>query len=48
MLTVKKVYELLEQKKKETNWEDLKSIQAYNEYARNLRSQLEWQLDKDC
>ena len=35
------MYKLLEQKHKETNWDNLESIKAYNEYARQLRKQVD-------
>ena len=34
------MYELLKKKQAETNWNDLQSIKAYNEYARMLRNLL--------
>ena len=33
-------YELLEKKKRETDWNSLESVKAYNAYARELRHQL--------
>ena len=42
-MTRAEMYELLEKKHKQTNWNDLKSIREYNEYARELRSQYEWE-----
>ena len=39
------LYELLEKKHKETDWSNLLSIKAYNEYARQLRNEYEWNKD---
>ena len=36
-MTRAEYYELLEKKHKETDWKNLNSIKAYNEYARQLR-----------
>lgn len=36
-MTREEMYKLLEQKHKETDWNDLQSIKEYNEYARMLR-----------
>ena len=33
-------YKLLEKKKQETDWNNLKSVKAYNDYARELRHEL--------
>ena len=40
-MTREEMFELLEQKYKETNWNNRESVHAYNEYARLLRSMLE-------
>lgn len=34
-------YRLLKKKHKQTDWSNLASIKAYNEYARQLRKQIE-------
>lgn len=47
-MTVRELYDLLEEKKKATDWTDIASIEAYNEYAKELRSQLEYEWEKDC
>lgn len=44
-MTREEMYELLEKKHKQTDWNDLASIKEYNEYARRLRSQYEWDRD---
>lgn len=36
-MTREEMYKLLEKKHKETDWNNLQSIKAYNEYARMLR-----------
>lgn len=36
-------YRLLHERHAQTNWNDLERVKAYNEYARQLRSQLEWE-----
>jgi hypothetical protein len=36
------MYALLKEKKAETDWNDPQSIHEYNEYARQLRSEYEW------
>lgn len=41
-MTRSEMYKLLEKKHKETDWSDLASIKRYNEYARMLRSLLEY------
>lgn len=33
-------YRLLKKKHEQTNWNNLESIKAYNEYARQLRKQI--------
>lgn len=33
-------YQLLKEKHERTDWNDLESIKAYNEYARQLRKQI--------
>lgn len=40
-MTRDEMYRLLEKKHKETDWNNLQSIKAYNEYARMLRKLLE-------
>lgn len=40
-MTREEYYELLKAKHALTDWNDLQSIKAYNEYARELRRQLE-------
>lgn len=42
-MTREEYYEALEIKKAQTNDNDLQSIKDYNEYARQLRSQMEWE-----
>ena len=42
-MTREDMYKLLEEKHKQTDWDNLESVKAYNEYARRLRSQLEWE-----
>lgn len=44
-MTREEMYRLLEEKKKSVNWDNLQSIKEYNEYARMLRSQYEWDMD---
>lgn len=44
-MTREEMYELLKIKKEQTNWDNLQSIKEYNEYARMLRSQYEWDMD---
>ena len=39
-------YELLKKKHEQTDWNNLQSIKAYNEYARMLRSLIEFHEDK--
>ena len=39
-MTQEQMYKLLEKKHKETDWNNLQSIKAYNEYARMLRKQV--------
>lgn len=36
-------YKLLHERHAKTNWNDLEQVKAYNEYARQLRKQLEWE-----
>lgn len=36
-MTRAEYYKLLEKKHKETDWKNLNSIKAYNEYARQMR-----------
>lgn len=40
-MTREEMYKLLEKKHKETDWNNLQSIKAYNEYARMLRKLVE-------
>ena len=40
----KELYALLQKKHAETNWNDRRSIQEYNEYARRLRSEYEYKM----
>ena len=47
-MTVKELYSLLEEKKKETDWTNFESIHAYNVYAEKLRSQIREEWEKDC
>lgn len=42
-MTREEYYKALKAKKAQTNDKDLQSIKAYNEYARQLRSLLEWE-----
>jgi len=44
-MTRDEMYELLKKKKEYTDWDNLQSIKEYNEYARVLRSQHEWDID---
>ena len=39
-MTRDEYYELLKKKHEQTDWNDLDSIRAYNEYARMLRQML--------
>lgn len=39
-MTLDEYYELLKIKHAETDWSNLESIKAYNEYARQLRKEL--------
>lgn len=41
-MTSKEYYEKLAERKKLVDWNNLKSIKAYNDYARRLRSQMEF------
>lgn len=41
-MTRSEYYAALAEKHKQTDWNDRNSIREYNEYARMLRSQLEW------
>lgn len=36
-------YKLLHERHARTNWNDLEQVKAYNEYASQLRKQLEWE-----
>ncbi len=40
-MTREEMYKLLEKKHAETDWNNLASIKAYNEYARMLRHMLD-------
>lgn len=40
-MTREQYYKLLEQKHQQTDWNSLASIKAYNEYARQLRKQMQ-------
>ena len=40
-MTRDQYYQLLKAKHEQTDWNDLASIKAYNEYARALRKQLD-------
>lgn len=40
-MTQEEFYQLLKERYEQTNWADLLSVKAYNEYARQLRSMLE-------
>lgn len=40
-MTRAEMYELLEKKYKETNWNSKDSVHAYNEYARMLRKMVD-------
>lgn len=40
-MTREEMYKLLEKKHKETDWNNLQSIKAYNEYAKMLRHMLD-------
>ena len=39
-MTREEYYAALAEKHKQTDWNDLESIRAYNEYARQLRKEL--------
>ena len=39
-MTREEYYELLKKKHQQTDWTNLESIRAYNEYVRELRKQL--------
>lgn len=45
-MTHEEYYRLLKEKHEQTNWNNLQSIKAYNEYARMLRSLMEYQEDE--
>lgn len=40
-MTKEEYYKLLKEKHEQTNWNNLKSVKRYNEYARMLRQLLE-------
>jgi hypothetical protein len=40
-MPLEEYYALLKAKYKETDWDDLESIKAYNEYARELRHMMD-------
>lgn len=40
-MTREEYYRLLKEKHEQTNWNNLESIKAYNEYARQLRHEME-------
>ena len=46
-MTKEQYYEALKKKHEQTNWDDLQSIKAYNEYARMLRSLMEYQEEEE-
>lgn len=39
-MTREQYYELLKKRHEQTDWNDLESVKAYNEYARQLRKLL--------
>ncbi len=40
-MTQEEYYQFLKERYEKTDWDDLQSVKAYNEYARQLRSMLE-------
>ena len=44
-MTRDEYYAALKERLKQVDWSNLESIKAYNEYARELRSQMEWEND---
>lgn len=44
-MTRDEYYAALKERRKQVDWNNLESIKAYNEYARELRSQMEWEND---
>ena len=40
-MTWEEYYALLKERHKQVDWNDLESIRAYNEYARELRKQID-------
>ena len=40
-MTRDEYYTLLDEKHKQTDWNNIESVRAYNEYARMLRKQME-------
>lgn len=42
-MTQEEYYKLLQEKHQQTDWNDQEQVRQYNEYARRLRSQMEWE-----
>ncbi len=42
-MTREEYYKLLQEKHQQTDWNDPEQVRQYNEYARRLRSQMEWE-----
>lgn len=42
-MTMEEYYRLLKEHHDATNWTDREQVRRYNEYARRLRSQMEWE-----
>lgn len=45
-MTSKEYYAALAERHKQTDWNNLESVRAYNEYARMLRKQMEDESDE--
>lgn len=45
-MTSKEYYTALAERHKQTDWNNLESVRAYNEYARMLRKQMEDENDE--
>lgn len=44
-MTRDEYYAVLKERYKQVDWSNRESIKAYNEYVRELRSQMEWEDD---
>lgn len=42
-MTQEEYYKLLQEKHQKTDWNDQEQVRQYNEYARRLRSPMEWE-----